>query len=496
MRKGLSRYGVAAVAVLGGLLSPRVREKWLIKLSDKITAKEVVRSVSIEKNRLQIIFWGLLQAEIREFVLRESDREGISTFPRGLAVGDTLSHIHYTILKAQELNRKLKLLSPNVFPCNVYYRFLLKQEEYCIWCHPVYEKIALELNNGDDDFEKPGMVEKIHWDLALIHLIQAEQKKRNWEFPVYQNYNHKKDSDYANIGNEDFKAAYREFRSIAVFYDSEKEYLYRLIPERGEKKGEAYPGFSRKHLKDLKVRLGITKPYICLHLRANYSGVSETRAIEEPENYRPALEWLKAKGYEIVQMGTQQQHLWHEVEASWVKELVINYGASEEQGLFNDLHLVEGCEWMIGCCSGPTQFPFLFRKPTLWLNFVWLVGTVLLPENRFYPKNLYYSDGKPLSLEEHLKHPVFFAMHKKDYQKLGIIWKDLSEIQILEAVQEFSELAANPATDWKNRTDLQKNFLSKTKSEHLYLHLTEASPCHCALIEDKGLYKGINEPRT
>ncbi|MES2309610.1 MAG: TIGR04372 family glycosyltransferase, partial [Verrucomicrobiota bacterium] len=419
----------------------------------------ILKALRGGRTPLSFVLRRLLKNRVHRWMRGLDWAERLSNTPRGLAIGDTLSHIHCTILKTRREGKKLLLLAPDVFPCNIYYPFLLPADEYRLWKETPYRTWAIEANKGDKNFFKPGTPEKIHLDLGILNWIDSEIPSST-KLNLYKNYQEENDpirSEAAKHG-EDFLESYLFFRRIAFFYDQECDYLYRLVPQNVSGDPREYPGFSEAKLIELKKELGITSPYVCLHLRADFKGSTEVRNIEEPENYRPALEWIRSQGFQILLMGTASLHSWNRLDASWVHDLVIPYDRSEHQNLLNDLHLVSGADCMIGCCSGPTQLPFLFRKPTLWLNFIWLVGTVLLPEHRFYPKNFYTSDSKRLSLKEHLNHPIFYRLNKSDAEKYGIRWGDLSSDQILSAVREFMGQVMNSHNNWKERTERQKRF--------------------------------------
>lgn len=115
---------------------------------------------------------------------------------------------------------------------------------------------------------------------------------------------------------------------------------------------------------DLLLKLGIKRPFVCIHARDNgykpWDKYGDYRKVDI-NTYSSAVEWLHSKGYSVVRVGSKN-------EKKYEHECVIDYSFSELHSDFMDIYLIANCDFMISGDSGITAVARLFRKKILLLN--------------------------------------------------------------------------------------------------------------------------------
>jgi putative glycosyltransferase (TIGR04372 family) len=100
-----------------------------------------------------------------------------------------------------------------------------------------------------------------------------------------------------------------------------------------------------------------------------------------------------------------------------------------------DIWLFSRCTACIGTGTGPDSFPNIYRRPTLFVNFLPLINLHHYHFTLTVPKNLsWIESGKELTFEEYCD-AKFMSSHQ--YLDAGIEIVDLSEDEIAEVVREF-----------------------------------------------------------
>lgn len=231
---------------------------------------------------------------------------------------------------------------------------------------------------------------------------------------------------------------------------------------------------------NLKNNLQLKEPYICLHIRELSPDKSQPRSVENPGNYKKGVSELIARGYQVVLMGadTNDQALDPYLELKIPG--TVSYYKSSYQSVGNDALLIKHSEWLICSCAGVLGYSFLYRKPTLVLNAMYIAFTYLLEEHRYYPKHLFKRSEIEMSPSEYLKTSAVYDQEGTWMKKEGISYKDISENEILEALLEFEQLIANDRL-FKHKSELQKRFHELFSKKHFFLNNAKASPLDCYL---------------
>lgn len=228
-----------------------------------------------------------------------------------------------------------------------------------------------------------------------------------------------------------------------------------------------------------------SEPYICLHLKLGLGTDTEVRGIESPDSYIPAIQYLLNNNRRVWLMGNKADSLILKESTPDLYALIDDYAGSPEQDIQRDLLAVHGCEFFIGCCSGPTTYCDLFSKPMLRLNATYIAGTEIKGKQMFFPKNFYRTTGELIPWRDLLKSPVIYSNLREVHDANGLVVRDLTAEQILLAVQEFSDYYRSSGTT--QPTELQKEFRKSLKPWHFYLHDIECYPCHTYLEWNEAL---------
>ncbi len=96
---------------------------------------------------------------------------------------------------------------------------------------------------------------------------------------------------------------------------------------------------------------------------------------------------------------------------------------------------------------------------------------------RFYPKFLRHTTtGKFLSWKEHLESPCFLEIGENNYSDNLFEYIDMSEEDMIWALEEFLRLLNEPEEKWNEYTPRQIEFKESLTPLHLDLYLIQAVP--------------------
>lgn len=239
---------------------------------------------------------------------------------------------------------------------------------------------------------------------------------------------------------------------------------------------EMYGAQERRHWRiesNIKELLGISKPYVLLNINCkDYLGKrSNRRSIHFPERYNAVINLLIQKGYDVVLQGREEQPL-------FAPRLgFVDYSRGQHVSIQNDLFLYSNCEFVISSKSGIEIFASICNAPVLGLNYTELLGMQPAQKMRFYPKYIRNrTTGHILSWVEHITSPSFFEIGENDYTNDSYEYIDLSEEDMVGALEEFLLLLPRPERDWTNYTPLQKEFKKTLTPLHLELFLVKGVP--------------------
>ena len=217
--------------------------------------------------------------------------------------------------------------------------------------------------------------------------------------------------------------------------------------------------------------IGMTKDnkFICLLVRdSSYKLQLQSKHPDtkrwEYHNYRDSdidkfastiLDLVK-KGYFVFRMGKGKhkplpiQH-----------RQVIDYPNSQYRSDFLDIWLTANCDFMVSTGAGLDTIAFIFRKPTVFPNFI-PIGAFNSQWNILIsPKRLFWKKTKKmLNLTEYLQHLYYRA---DDYKNAGIEIHDSSQKEIQNVVGEMESRLHGTFNENTEDVLLQKTFRKKFK---------------------------------
>ena len=227
-------------------------------------------------------------------------------------------------------------------------------------------------------------------------------------------------------------------------YDKElhPKFSTTILSERNigkiEDKDDRYKNFLKKY--------NINGPYICIHNRdeeyMKYKKLDDynihTSRNFSFDDYSKAINYLISKNYYVVRIGKYKENHFKIIDKRFVE-----ISDDESDGLL-ELLLIKNCFFFIGCNTGISIIPRLFRKSMLLINCIPLDVTTLsafLYNSIFIPKKI-----KDLKSNKLLSFRDMFVLnydihHKGDFfEKNNLKVINNSSDEILDAVIEMENL--------------------------------------------------------
>ena len=134
-----------------------------------------------------------------------------------------------------------------------------------------------------------------------------------------------------------------------------------------------------------------------------------------------------------------------------------------------DLYLISKCEFMISTCSGIDGIAHVFRRPTLYVNYLQWGGIDCYTEAQvpiFIPKLLKWKiNGKLLTLEEIVQFRANELSFQEQYEDLGIEVIENSEDEILGVVEEYIYRLKNIWIESPELRKKQKDFVKNMRHD-------------------------------
>lgn len=228
----------------------------------------------------------------------------------------------------------------------------------------------------------------------------------------------------------------------------------------------------------LHKQLGITSPYVCMHIKEKIGNQNfpQPREISNRETYKALINLIVSRGYTVVEIGAAHPSRTFGNIAGYV-----NYANSEFQSIANDIELIRGCDFYVGQNSGPYSIALMFRKPLLMLNFIGLpINTVKTPFSLYLIKKIIDKNkGRLMSVDEYMDSEcfyyndlVYFSLVERRYAP-----QDNTEMEIVSAGEEFLErlsLYRERGDDSLLNSDQQEDYLRKINLSHLCLYESRA----------------------
>lgn len=239
-----------------------------------------------------------------------------------------------------------------------------------------------------------------------------------------------------------------------------------------------------KALNILRKNLHINNNFIVMNVNRkdyfnnNVPSVLTRKGVQYPERYNVLIDYLIERGYTVVLQGRKEQPIFK------ARKGLIDYSKSPYCSIANDLALYSGCDFVISSKTGPENFSALYGVPMLGLNYTELCSMAGNLKFRFYPKGIRnMKTDRKLSWKELLQSPAFFDISSFAFLE-DIEYTDMSESEMLEAVDEFLPYVDKTKEEWLKYSFLQQEFKKQLTPLHLDLHYIKGVPCESYLVKN------------
>jgi putative glycosyltransferase (TIGR04372 family) len=136
---------------------------------------------------------------------------------------------------------------------------------------------------------------------------------------------------------------------------------------------------------------------------------------------------------------------------------IIDYATNGMRSEFLDVYLGANCKFCISTGTGWDVIPTVFRRPVLYSNLlpVFAPSALSFPTT-IYPKSL-YSDktGSLLNLTEIIERDVISTETALGYQEAGVVIRDLSSEELVEAVTEMAQRVEGTFIETPEQREMQ-----------------------------------------
>jgi putative glycosyltransferase (TIGR04372 family) len=216
-----------------------------------------------------------------------------------------------------------------------------------------------------------------------------------------------------------------------------------------------------------------------INTKSYINQTQNSRSIHNIQRYDYLINHLISLGYNVILQGGSEQPIFKP------RDGFVDYAHSSYQSIENDFLIYSNCTFAISSKSGNEIYPLIFNKPILGLNYVELTSMQPNKKFRFYPKHIKDSSGRYLTWKEYLKHPIYFQLGKMSPVSEAFSYEEMSEEELIKAVDEFILLVDRKSSDWLNYTQAQKDFKQYLHPGHLDLYYISGVPCDTYLRLNK-----------
>lgn len=181
----------------------------------------------------------------------------------------------------------------------------------------------------------------------------------------------------------------------------------------------------------------------------------------DPANFTLAAEWLAEQGAWVLRMGSSVEQHFQSSNAR-----IIDYALCSTKSPFLDIWLFANCDLCVTTGSGPDAVSDVFRRPTLFVDYLPLCHMRSWSEFIAAPKRLKWAaTGEELTLTEYIDADF---LESNLYEKSGISITPLSPKEILQATQELWDRSFEEWTESEYSIKSQRDFWSIFSSHRLF----------------------------
>ena len=177
--------------------------------------------------------------------------------------------------------------------------------------------------------------------------------------------------------------------------------------------------------------------YVCLHVRSGgflsddlVNGQSNPRN-SSIEHYLMVIDELVKRGFKVVRLGDKSM-------PKIDRRGLIDYAHSSRNSEFNDLALIEHCEFYIGSGSGPIDTALLFEKQIVAVNLISLSHCFWYRRGSiFIPKHFIFREEE-ITINQIMQNGLFDLLGTGKSHK-ELVFQENTANEITETVIEFLE---------------------------------------------------------
>jgi putative glycosyltransferase (TIGR04372 family) len=230
----------------------------------------------------------------------------------------------------------------------------------------------------------------------------------------------------------------------------------------------------RKFLKNVDV-IDESK-VVCLNVRDN-AFLSQSEALSwsktrdwsyhnyrdsEIKTYVAAAEALAEMGYTVFRMGAI-------VKEPFVTKhpRVFDYATNGMRTEFLDIYLGAKCKFCVSTGTGWDSIPQIFRRPSMYVNLLpHFAKDCLVRDLLIFPKSLARTTGKVnIQLKHLFEHGFATSRHTDFYTEAGVVIRDLSSEELVEAVTEMAQRVEGTFVETPEQKEMQAK-LKRILSTH------------------------------
>lgn len=228
----------------------------------------------------------------------------------------------------------------------------------------------------------------------------------------------------------------------------------------------SFTGTELEKGRTLLERMGIPggREIICVHTRDKkyldtvYPGIDwscHDYRNSNIDDYVSAMEWLADKKYYILRMGVVV-----EKPVASKNRYIIDYAAGGIRTDFLDIYIISRCRFMLSTGTGIDAVANVFRKPTVYVNFIPLEQTLtFMPDDLTIYKKLWWSGEKRfVRFGEIVKYGLGDLKTTGAYRENGLEVVDNTPDEIRDAVMEMEQRVAGVWQESDEDKELQERF--------------------------------------
>lgn len=210
-------------------------------------------------------------------------------------------------------------------------------------------------------------------------------------------------------------------------------------------------------------------PFVCFHARDSAFGESLAPGMDvgrvdyrnsDIQTYLPAVEELTRRGYFALRMGAVVEE-----PLKGSNPMIIDYATTSRTELL-DLYLSAKCQFFVASPVGVMCLPMVFRRPTVYVNFVPIGTLVCLPPcDICIPKKFWLRDeGRFMTIREILRCGASMFARSYQYDQMSIELMDNTPEEISAAVFEMEERLKGTWQSSEEDEEFQRRFWNVFKN--------------------------------